>query len=672
MTWPLALAAALMLGYLVLPFLALLGALPEADRSALTSGGTPDALTTTLVAATLATAADALLGVPLGLWLATTRSPARHVVTAAVVLPLAVPPVVGGLELILLLGPNGWLGSPLNRVGLDPLDTVAGTVLAQMFVAAPFVVISARAAFAGVDLGVVDAARSLGSGAGRVFVRVLLPSARQGIVAGLVLGWIRCLGEFGATAVVAYHPYTLPTLTYVNLSGEGLRTALPVGALLAAVGALAGALMLWLDARRPGARKSPTATLRPETPVPLAWIAAAGCGGEPGVRVRAVSLIGSFELNVAFQAPGGAIAILGPSGAGKSLTLRTLAGLLRPQVGSVTLCGTVLLDTAGGVDVPPERRRLGYVAQRDALFEHLDAEANIGFALNRLQPAERRWRIDQLLDSFGLGALRHARPPTMSGGERQRVALARALAGAPRALLLDEPFSSLDAAVRREVRALVRSVHERTGIPIVLVTHDREDVIDLADWVVVLEAGRVAQHGGTSEVFQRPASRPVARLVGIPNVLQVRHLEPLSRGLVGAVTDWGTITVPAPERPAPAWELAVPSDAIETGRRPGVPAVVSSVRETPVEWRLRIRPNPTGQTIEAVLPRASHVRRLGPDQVLEVAIDPSRCHLMAAAATTPTAAGAEVAGTIDGGAIIDQPVESLSPRSGPGSTPRNG
>ncbi|HUX85722.1 MAG TPA: ABC transporter permease, partial [Chloroflexota bacterium] len=275
--WPFLLAGALMLSYLVGPVIALIGALPGADRSAFIGQGALDALGVTLVAATAATAVDAILGIPLGFWLSRGGSTARHVVTAAVLVPLALPPVVGGLVLLLWVGPGSWLGQALAPLGLAPLNTLAGTILAQMFVAAPFIVISARAAFASLDPALEDAARSLGCGLGQAFVRVLLPAARRGIATGLVLGWVRCLGEFGATAIVAYHPYTLPVLTFVRLTEDGLPTALPAGALLALVGTVAAGLMLWLDAGRPRAvPHSATATPPLDPVIPLAWIAPDG------------------------------------------------------------------------------------------------------------------------------------------------------------------------------------------------------------------------------------------------------------------------------------------------------------------------------------------------------------------------------------------------------------
>lgn len=626
--WPLLLAGALLLGFLVLPFFALLGALPEADRSSFLGTDSRTALGTSLIAASLATFVDALLGFPLGMWLAQTPSRLKHLVTVAVLLPLAVPPVVGGLEIILLLGPNGWLGSQLDRLGLHPLDTIAGTILAQMFVAAPFVVISARAAFGAVDSNMIDAARSLGSGPARTFLQVMLPAARHGLTAGLVLGWVRCMGEFGATAVVAYHPYTLPTLTYVNLSGEGLKTALPAGTLLAAVGAIAAALMLWFDSRRRQQIRPYTA----EAPSPssqLAWVGAAEVGNGLPWRIRAVAEFAHFDLNVAFEAKASSIAILGPSGAGKSLTLRTIAGLLRPRSGLVAVGGRVLLDTSAGVDVPPEQRGLGYVAQRDGLFEHLDVERNLRFALTKLPDSERRVRVEELLSGLGLRRLRSAKPQTLSGGERQRTALGRALARGPSALLLDEPFSNVDAAVRRELRVLVREVHDRTGLPVVLVTHDREDALDLSDYVIVVEKGRVVQYGAIEDVFAHPASRSIAHLVGIPNVLAVRSLETRLDGRVRAITAWGGVLVELPDERAAAWELAVPSDAIQLDLSGGGAAIVSA-RPSATAWRIRLVAREGSAMLEALIPCGTIRRRPIPGTTCGVRFDTDRCHMMPA------------------------------------------
>lgn len=633
LSWPLLLPGALLASFLILPFFALIGALPEADSRALTDGDAAGALGVSLIAATVATAIDAILGIPLGLWLARTRSRARHLVTGIVLLPLAVPPVVGGLELILLVGPNGWLGAQLARIGLDPLDTIAGTVLAQMFIAAPFVVISARAAFEAVDPSVGEAARMLGCGPTATFLKVLIPSARRGLVAGLVLGWVRSLGEFGATAVLAYHPYTLPTLTYVDLSGQGLSTALPVGALLATVGAVVAGALLWVDARSASKLRHSAETESPELIGHLDWVGAER--RQPtGTQVRVVTNMGGFELDVAFASTSPSVAILGPSGAGKSLTLRTIAGLLRPTLGSVSIGGATFLNTSEGIDVAPERRALGYVAQKDGLFDYLDVEGNISFGLGNMAIAERSRRVTELLVATGLMRVRHQRPATLSAGERQRVALARALAPGPRALLLDEPFSSLDAPIRRQLRKLVRDVHERTGLPLLLVTHDRDDAMDVADHVVVLEHGHVVQDGPIEDVFARPVGSSVARLLGIPNLLAIRSLDVDSSPTVRVQTGWGTLIVEAPSEPAEAWSLAVPVDAI-LPQPDGTAAIVRSCRPAPGGWRLIVTSPGDGESLEALIPTDKLPSRPITGARLSIRIAGERCHLVASATSRP-------------------------------------
>ena len=621
--WPLLLAAALMLAYLIVPFVALLGAATTANVTALLDVQTVDALRVSLIAATVATVVDGLLGVPLGYWLANTRSRLRLGVTAGVVLPLAVPPVVGGLELILVVGRSTGLGSLLDQHGLSPLDTVAGAIMAQMFVAAPFVVISARAAFAGVDTALVDAARSLGCGPTETFIRVQLPTARRGIAAGLVLGWVRCLGEFAATATLAYHPYSLPTLTFVNLSGAGVPSAVPPGILAAVVGALAGSLVLWLDARTHLPRLDLAEPDVAAEVAELPWVVERGAK-QPGTDVEIRARVGHFAISPSFHSSLGVVAILGPSGSGKSLTMRALAGLLSVE-GRIRIGDAIMLDSRQGIALAVEDRHLGYVAQRDALFEHLDVAGNVAFGIRRLPVAERHRRVEQSLAAVGLQHVQRARVSHLSGGERQRVALARALATGPRALLLDEPFSNLDLAVRSQLRDLVRRLHERTGIPVILVTHDREDALDLADYVVVMRHGRVVQEGSIQDVFTRPANRAVAQIVGIPNVLAVRRFEPSEQPRILAVTDWGTLAFAHDGHHGNTSEVIVAREAVRL-EESGVPAIVESSRPSLLGWTVRLRPLAGGETIETVLTPTNFRPEAGSQ--VRIRIDPSGCLLV--------------------------------------------
>jgi molybdate transport system ATP-binding protein len=199
-----------------------------------------------------------------------------------------------------------------------------------------------------------------------------------------------------------------------------------------------------------------------------------------------------FDLDIAFATDAPFIALYGPSGAGKSLTLQAMAGLLPVRAGHVKLNGRALLDTAAGINLPPEARGVGYLFQHYALFPHLSVRDNIAFGLTswrrRLKPEDAA-RVDELIKSFGLAALAHSKPATLYGGQQQRVALARALACKPQVLLLDEPFAALHTTLRRQLREELRELRRRLGIPAVIVSHDPEDVKALADEVFVLDGG---------------------------------------------------------------------------------------------------------------------------------------------------------------------------------------
>jgi ABC-type sulfate transport system permease component len=202
------------------------------------------ALLTSLLSASLAIAIIALLGVPLGYVLARRTLPGRGVLTLLVYLPLVFPPVVSGILLLLLFGPYGPIGMPFVNAGLELDSSFAGVVLSQIFVAAPFVIIAALSAFEALDPALGQVAATLGKGPWEIFWRVNLPLARNSIIAGLLLGWLRALGEFGATVVMAYHPYTLPVYLYVQLSGTGVSAALPLALLTLAVSFLGVGLAL--------------------------------------------------------------------------------------------------------------------------------------------------------------------------------------------------------------------------------------------------------------------------------------------------------------------------------------------------------------------------------------------------------------------------------------------
>jgi molybdate transport system ATP-binding protein len=201
-----------------------------------------------------------------------------------------------------------------------------------------------------------------------------------------------------------------------------------------------------------------------------------------------------FELAARFCTEARFVALHGPSGSGKSLTLRAVAGLLRPQQGHVRVAGRSLLDTTQGVNLSAAERRLGVLFQSYALFPHLSVRENIAFGLRqwhqRLAAGDAE-RVDSLIERFGLHALAASRPHTLSGGQAQRVALARALACEPQALVLDEPFAALNPLLRRQMRQELAALVQRERLPVLMVTHDLDDVLALAERALLFDEGRI-------------------------------------------------------------------------------------------------------------------------------------------------------------------------------------
>jgi ABC-type sulfate transport system permease component len=366
-----ALALALLL-FVGVPILLLLPEVRwEALRLQFAERGLARAVGISVASATLATALAASLGVPAGRLLAGAPARIAWPARAVALLPTVLPPVAAGVLLLNVFGPAGPVGALLGKADAGFANAFAGIVLAQLFVAAPFVVLTAEAAFRSVDPRLVEAAGALGQGAGRTFRRVVLPLAAPGILAGLALGWMRAFGEFGATVVMAYHPRTLPVHLYVELTGRGLEAALPVAlvALLVALTGLAAAARV--QARR--ARRAPPPRLRgPARPAatPAPPPPSAGPASGPVLRADVVRELGDFRLDVAIEAGREIVSLFGPSGAGKTTLLRLIAGLDRPDGGSVRIAerhGPAASD--GGRASGP--RSVGLVFQEPALFPHM-------------------------------------------------------------------------------------------------------------------------------------------------------------------------------------------------------------------------------------------------------------------------------------------------------------
>jgi ABC-type sulfate/molybdate transport systems ATPase subunit/ABC-type sulfate transport system permease component len=538
---PLPWLAGLLAVYLIAPLVAGIEAAAATQWSAVDYATLARACVVSLASASTATLLTALCGIPLGFALA--RKPGRTLglLGFLVQLPLALPPLASGVLLLFLLGYN----SPLGRLTHGALtDSFAGIVLAEAFVSAPFVIIAARSAFAAMDPAIEDVAATLGRRRLAVFWRATLPAVRPALLAGLLLAWLRAFGEFGATVMVAYHPYSLPVYTYVEFGDRGLPAMLPVLlpaiALALAIMALSSTVSARTAARPIRPPRPPSSRTWPQRTADPARAVAGPLQFEITKRVN------EFDLTVAWSSHARRLAILGPSGSGKSLTLRLIAGLEQPDR------ALIRLGTRELTPLEPSARRIGYVPQSYALFPHLDVAGQLRFPAGADPVRAERW-----LERLELTELARRRPKELSLGQQQRVALARALVRPTELLLLDEPFSALDAPLRAALRGELCALQAQLPVVTLIVTHDPQEALQLADELLLLASGRPLQCGPAALVLRRPVNELAARLLGADNVaagVAAANRLTLGRGTV--------LEVPGPPLPAGPVGWSVPPERI--------------------------------------------------------------------------------------------------------------
>ncbi|MEU2824748.1 ABC transporter permease [Streptomyces bacillaris] len=529
--------ALLAVAFLMLPLVGILARTSWGDLGAhLTAEPTTQALRLSLLVSLWSLGLSLLFGVPLAWLLARVPFPGKAFVRSLVLLPMVLPPTVGGVALLLAFGRRGLLGPWLEDTFAITLPFhTSGAVLAATFVAMPFLVISLEGALGGLRPRYEETAASLGASPVRVFLTVTLPMVAPGLIAGAALTWARALGEFGATITFAGNlpgtTQTLPLQVYLLLQ-ESPEAATSVSLLLLAI---AMVVLIALRGRWTGtpgdhqrARSAPrpeepTSTAAPDAlPEPAAYVrdeaARDALGKSPGhVLEKAprerwplhADVTGFTRLTLAAD-PGTTIAVVGPNGAGKTTLLRALLGLT-PRAHAA-----LRLGDSDVTALPPHRRGVAWVPQDGALFPHLSALSNTAYGLRAhgVPRSEARREAQAWLDRLGVGHLAHRRPGQLSGGQAQRVALARALAARPRLLLLDEPLAALDQTTRAHVRHTLRRHLADFGGVCLIVTHDPVEAVSLADRVLVLDDGRVLQDEPPAEVTRHPRSPWVARMLG--------------------------------------------------------------------------------------------------------------------------------------------------------------
>ena len=293
-----------------------------------------------------------------------------------------------------------------------------------------------------------------------------------------------------------------------------------------------------------------------------------------------------FTLHADFTAGNTAAAILGASGCGKSMTLRCIAGVVKPDSGRIVLDGRVLFDSEKGINLPPQQRNVGLLFQNYALFPNMTVEQNILCALKKEKdPAARKAACGSALRAMRLEELAHRLPSELSGGQQQRAALARILASRPRILMLDEPFSALDSYLREEVEGEVGSLLSNFDGTALLVTHDRDEAYRLCREMIVMDSGEVLRAGTTKEVFADPRRLTAARLTGCKNILPCVRVDEHHVRLTGWEREL-TVALPVPEGCCAVGIRAhdfVPCDA---GALNALPVAALSSSENPFDWNL--------------------------------------------------------------------------------------
>lgn len=278
---------------------------------------------------------------------------------------------------------------------------------------------------------------------------------------------------------------------------------------------------------------------------------------------------GNFQLQASLNTEASVIGLFGPSGSGKSTLLSLLTGSLQPQHGRIVVDGRCLLDTARHINIPVHQRRIGMVYQEGRLFPHLNVRHNLSYGLQLLKPAQRRFKLDDIVALLELGPLLEQRPRQLSGGEQQRVALGRALLAAPQLLLLDEPMAALDDRLKAQILPFLRRIKDETGVPMLYVSHALHEILTLTQYIAIMQTGRLLAHGDSYGVLGMEHVLPLTQSLGLENLLKLQLLPlPQQAGCSVALCGQQQVILPHVEAPAGSEiSVVIPASSIALARQ---------------------------------------------------------------------------------------------------------
>ncbi|MGJ5673193.1 MAG: molybdate ABC transporter permease subunit [Nostochopsis sp.] len=467
----------------------------------------------------LATFITFFLGIATAYWMFGYRGKSKSLIEGILIAPLILPPTVVGFILLVFFGKNGPVGKLIESLQLDfsIVFTWYGAAIAATIVSLPLMYKTALGAFEQIDQNLLRVARTLGATESTIFWRISLPLAFPGILAATTLAFARALGEFGATLMLAGNipgqTQTIPMAIYFAVEAGAMDEAWfwAIAIMVISLSGIVG-VNYWQENRRRHNRTVEHGRNGSKLP------GLARQSSTSGLIVDIEKILPDFYLKVSFCADHQPLGLLGGSGAGKSMILRCIAGIEAPSKGKIILNGRVLFDSERGINVPSRERRIGFVVQNYALFPNMTVAQNIAFGLPQKMSANAtKQQVESKLIDVQLSGFGDRYPSQLSGGQQQRVAIARALSSQPEALLLDEPFSALDTFLRSQLeQQMIETLADYQGITL-FVTHSIEETYRVCPNLLVIEDGKIIQHGTRYDVFERPVTVTSAQLTGCKN-----------------------------------------------------------------------------------------------------------------------------------------------------------